>query len=100
MAKLGIELDGALEIGNGLGIVKSQVLGLAEAQACKASSDEVVACSSGVANFCTEPMDSPSLPRKLEAAWSSDFEDLLLALGFGLFAGPGLCSGRSPAARR
>ena len=42
-------------------------------KACKASNEDVVACSSGVANFCTEPIDSPSFCRRSDAALSSDF---------------------------
>src|SRR6476620_9544301 len=37
-------------------------------KALSASSEEVVASSTGASNFCTEASDSPSLPRKFEAA--------------------------------
>ena len=60
-----------------------------------ASSDGVVACSMGAANFSMEASDSPSFSRSLVAASPSRRQDLLPALRLDLLARDGLAAGRA-----
>ena len=66
-------------------------------KACNASSDDVVACSRGVANFCTEPIDSPSFCRRFGSRLVERLQHLLFTVRLYLVLVPAnLRFGRSP----
>ena len=88
IGKIRIKLDGALKVRQGRGgAFLFSTPFRRGCSACRASSDEVVACSRGTSNFSTVANDSPSSPRSLDAASPSTSSTFFLRPGCDLLLG-------------